>query len=350
MDIWGLDSHFQVVKYLPYLNLQWKRRYYECGEFSAQILASDYDPAIKYLYTPDRPEMGMVQKMQSEKTVKGLFVNLSGFFMESVFDRMITYPDIQGDFTLKELADHVLTHAAGWYKVDLFDIQPGMIQQEHTVSVLWEKRRLGQALYETLQTLEMSPRVRYEGGAFYLDLWQGLDRTQSQNENAFALFGDDMPHVSSFTYVEDESNYKNIAMVMYGSDSTGDSYRYDVYTPGCQEEGRRWLLVHAGSNATKEEARQLGQEELQKYQLVQEAGVETIQDENGLIYLRDYDLGDRCDLVSNAFQKSFEARITGIDEVFKQGRHMVTLSFGNQQKTIYQKLRRFVVSERLSNG
>lgn len=57
MEIAGLDKNLETLTYFQYLNLQWKRRYYEPGSFSMRILAADYDPRVKFLYTPDRPEV-----------------------------------------------------------------------------------------------------------------------------------------------------------------------------------------------------------------------------------------------------------------------------------------------------
>lgn len=347
MELWGLDESFQTVKFMPYLNLQWKRRYYSAGQFAVQILAEEYDPNVKYLYSPERPELAMVQKLATEETVKGKFVNLSGYFAESIFDRQITFPYVRGDYNIKSLMEYLLVgEDSPWYKPDLFNIRLRNIPED-AVSVVWEYKRMGQALFETLQTMELSYRLVFDGvDSFDLDVWKGLDRTQSQNENAFALFAEDSPHVSKLSYTEDENNYKNVAMVMYGSDSAGDPYREDVYTPGWQTEGRRWLLVRSGGE-TRQEAIQNGTEELQKYQIIRKADVKLIQNADGLIYLRDFDLGDKCDVVSNSFQKSMEARITGVDEVFKANKHEVSITFGDPEKTIYQKMMRYVTTERL---
>ena len=78
MQLLALDSGFQPVSYLPYFNLQWDREYYAIGQYSVQIAAADYDPAMAYLYTPDRPETGIIQKVELTETVKGRFVQLSG--------------------------------------------------------------------------------------------------------------------------------------------------------------------------------------------------------------------------------------------------------------------------------
>ena len=69
---------------------------------------------------------------------------------------------------------------------------------------------------------------------------------------------------------------------------------------------------------------------------MQSADIEVIQ--SGLLYRKDYDLGDKCDVVCHRLGKSFAARITGVNEVFKAGQHSVSLTFGESASTVYQRV------------
>lgn len=62
--------------------------------------------------------------------------------------------------------------------------------------------------------------------------------------------------------------------------------------------------------------------------------------QSGLLYRKDYDLGDKCDVVCHRLGKSFAARITGVNEVFKAGQHSVSLTFGESASTVYQRVAR----------
>ena len=121
MEIAGLDKNLETLTYFQYLNLQWKRRYYEPGSFSMRILAADYDPRVKFLYTPDRPEVGMVEKVDYERTAQGEFVQLSGSFLEALYNRIYAYPHIKGKHTLAQLLAYA-NHP--WYALDLYTVQP----------------------------------------------------------------------------------------------------------------------------------------------------------------------------------------------------------------------------------
>lgn len=84
MELLGLNSSFVLIKTLRCTNIRWNRRYYEAGDFQLELLASDWDTSIAYIYTHQRPETGMVQKIETEHTIKGEFVLVSGFFLEGM--------------------------------------------------------------------------------------------------------------------------------------------------------------------------------------------------------------------------------------------------------------------------
>lgn len=345
MHLIGLDENYNNVAYINYTNLQWKRRYYETGSWTAQILEADYDPRIKYVYTPDRPEFGLVQRVETQQNIKGRFVLISGLFIECIFNRQIAFPHITGTFNLKELVRQYTQRS--WYKPDKYAlIADPNNPDDQGVEVKWERGYIGDYVNETLKTLEYSHRIVFDPveHTFTYRIWRGLDRTQSQTENAYVMFSEESCYVTDFKYIEDESNYKNIAMVLYGEQPS----RHDVYTENCEEEGRRWVLLNASDDDTKEARTTFAQEELKNYPFVREAEIEVIQ--NGLFYLTDYDLGDKCDIVFHRLQKQFEARITGVDEVFKNGMHEVTLQFGEQSQTVYQRMKHMMESEKKALG
>lgn len=337
MELIGLDTGFSMVAYIPYINLQWKRRYYEPGTWEAQICAADYDPRIAYVYSPDRPELGIVERMETKKNINGRFVNLSGQFIECIFNRQIAFPHIEGSFTMPELVQKLIGHS--WYKPDLYAIDAAPTIPQQTIEVKWERDAIGDALFETLKTVEMGYRLlpQLDAGRFLLDIWQGLDRTQGQSVNAPAVFSDDSSYVSNVSYIEDWSDYKNVAMVLYGDQPS----RKDVYNAEADTVGRRWLLISSGETEDNEAMQQEAREGLQEHEIVQEAKIEVLQDPDGLRYRVDYDLGDKCDIILHEYQKAFTARISGVDEVFKQGQHEVKLLFGEQAKTVYQKMIRY---------
>ena len=92
MNLALMDKDFNIIKYFKYINLQWIRRYYEPGEFSVQLPASEYMADAVYLFTKDRPELGLVQKRQYADGYDGEIIQLSGYFFEYKLNDKITFP------------------------------------------------------------------------------------------------------------------------------------------------------------------------------------------------------------------------------------------------------------------
>ena len=59
----------------------------------------------------------------------------------------------------------------------------------------------------------------------------------------------------------------------------------------------------------------------------------------GAVYLQDYDLGDKCDIIIDDVHRSYEASIVESLETWSKGVHQVTLTFGDKIPTIYEKAR-----------
>lgn len=94
LQVMPLDESFNLVSGpLDYESLQWNRRYYEAGDFSMSVLSSDYDPSWAYIYTPFRPEMGIIQKVEcadTSHTPDGKdTVTVSGFFLDFILDKLV---------------------------------------------------------------------------------------------------------------------------------------------------------------------------------------------------------------------------------------------------------------------
>ena len=63
MELMTLDKNFLPTgkTKLKYFDLMWHRKYYETGQFSVQIKAEDYNHDMEYIYTKERPELGVIQ-------------------------------------------------------------------------------------------------------------------------------------------------------------------------------------------------------------------------------------------------------------------------------------------------
>jgi hypothetical protein len=335
VELIGLDAGFSPVKALRCLNIQWNRRYYEAGDYALQLRAADWDDTIAYVYAPDRPETGMVEKVEAGRTLKGDFVEVGGFFLEGMLNWKAVYPRLQAAGNAaglcRALAAAHLTDAG----VTVADGAP--LGGDTAVDLLGDP--LGDATYAMLKAQALSQRIRlhYETEALLYEVWQGLDRTQSQSENPYAVFSRSMGTADELTLTRDDSAWRNYAVAAY----EGGVLEADLRTDAAQP--KRVLYLDTGLG------REDGQTEEAFLSAVRTAAetalgertrilnVEATALQRNLLYRTDYDLGDLCDVRDDRLSAAFEARIIEADEVWKNNEHTVSLQFGDKIPVAYRR-------------
>lgn len=344
MEIRALDSEFNLIGMtkLKYFDLAWDRKYYETGEYLVQIKAEDYLPDMAYIYTSERPELGIIQCV--EYSDDGYMVTLSGFFYEKKLADKIVFPVFNGYGNRPTLARNMIST----YKSDIPKLVLGeYVDEGEKIQKQETGGELEKVVQELLQTEEKAIRCRYDyiNDKVYADIWQGLDRTQSQAENNFVTFSKGFRNIKNVKTKDDSSNFKNY-FVVGGSgegseriyvtvDLSGGGYKQQLFVD-CKNE--KYDSDKQTLEEYKEALRQKGIEKAQKYVDIHNIEFD-VKADSGFKYLEDYDLGDKCDLIIEDIQKSYEARIIEIYETWKKGVHSVTLTFGDKIPTRYERAR-----------
>jgi len=342
IELWGLDHNKETVSHdIPYINLQWNRRYYECGEFSLQILVNDYNPAIKYVYTPDRPEVGVIEKLRSDTDITGKYVQLSGRFLEKYLQRKTVFPTYTANATPRRHACAIMsqyaTNIPGLVIADSLDLDT-----DEAVDVSYHGKYISDYTYPLLQTVERSQRISldHETGAFVYSTWKGLDRTQSQDVNNYALFSDVSGNTEKITIDEDESGCRNYAIIAMpdGSYLTYDGRESDTeeISEHFIDESKSTCPDGMSEAQWKNSLIQNAKEALLKWPKINNVEADTMQ--SGLVYLLDYDLGDKVDIVSNDLTRSYMSRIIEVREIVKQGQHTIETVFGDKIPSIFERV------------
>lgn len=350
MTLAFMDAEFNIIRYFKYINLQWFRRYYEPGEFSVQLPASEYEKDAAYIFTKDRPELGIVQKSQYADGYDGEVVQISGYFFEYRLNDKITYPRFNASGNIETLARQIV----GTYKEDIPILELGAANDPLLGSDTTKESTgagLATVLYELLQTQELSLRCIYDyvNNRMSFVVWQGKDRTQDQNENSFVTFSEGFRNMQNEEVTIDTSNFKNYAVVIgNGKYEDGNQIEVIVDLRADSSVYAQKLYVDQ-TGATFDSTRQTraqynaqlyqaGLEELAKYTDVTNVTFDTI--DRGLTYMEDYDLGDKCDIILDSVRQSFTVRITEVQEAYKENKHTITLIFGEKVPTVYSKARR----------
>lgn len=344
MQLITLDNNVVVCgkMTLPYYDLTWNRKYYETGQFSVQIKASDYVPEMAYIYTNERPELGMIQGIQYSDD--GHMIILSGFFYEKKLADKIIYPMFDQYGTRPKF----VATAVGKFKADIPKLVVGAYED---VGESIQKQETGGTLedmaHDTLMVDEKAYRCIYdfENDVITFDIYQGVDRTQSQTVNNFVTFSKGFKNIKNVKTKDDSSNYKNYFIVggngegadriYVAVDLSGGGYQQQLFVD-CKNE--KYDPDKQTLQEYKDGLYQKGVEKAKNY--VDIHNIEFDAEANkGFKYLIDYDLGDKCDIIIDEVHASYEARIIEINETWNSGKHTVTLTFGNKIPTAYERAR-----------
>lgn len=346
MELYALDKDFEVVSLIVPSNIQWNRKYYEHGDFSIQIPCEQYSSDMKYIYTKDREEVGMINKVSYTESNNTRKIQISGYFLERMINDKVIYPTFYGSGEITS----ALTTMFNQYKEDLPITNVKANQTGNKVDFQSTGDELGAKMNEVLQTQQMSYKVVYDFVKNELSLifYKGLDRTQSQIENNFVTFATTFGNIKDVQADKDDSNFKNFAIVA----GTGQAdERITVEVDASNGEYKKKLFVDARNSKYnpdeqtldqyKLELKQEGLEKLLDYQNVTNITFTPIA--SSYEYMVDYDLGDKCDIIMTDIGVEMEARIIAIYEVFKNNQHSIELEFGDKILSKIEKLERRIL-------
>lgn len=339
MNIYALDSEFNLITVaIPYDNLQWNRRYYDAGSFLMQIPEEVFDPNWAYIGTPDRPELGIVQKVATVSS--GMLVG--GFFCEAMLDDYVCYPRHIGDVQHTETAFRTIFQKYGSSLPITLAEPHDPLLGDRTQSD-FSDNELGKKLFSILEPRELSYRVLYDyaENKLIINVWQGLDRTQSQDVNSRQVFSNEFGNLAGRTLNQDLSDYKNYAIIPCNADDNGkenNTYYVDLTNGEPRKEiviDKRSLKPDEGQSMAEFKAavEQEAIQELLKRSKIIEIDVTPLSG-----YMTDFDLGDKCDVVLTDLQIEMETRIVEVKEVVKPAGHTITVGLGNKRITRIRRL------------
>lgn len=391
LEVFAMDANRnRLTGNLPYKSLNWSRRYYEPGEFTLEIPRSMYSTEWAYIYAPERPETGIIQKVEVRDGESGWedTVVLSGFFEESILNKRCFLNEYEE--TGLASSDNVAT-VTRWLRkylpTDVEVLDAGFSGESKTIEPAFSY--LGDVCFEEMQTIGASVRVGYdfESNKRTAQIWRGLDRTQSQSENDWVVFSEAWGNLSEFTASKDDSAYKNTCYVLYeyeepvwGSDglpvvdtvyaygengiATGiEGYKIRYTTKsghvkarlndGMDEEIETWLdsrsekpsFDSAWSRDLTDEYPTFPDGMKESYDAYPEAlrqqGISNLVNNFPVVksfdsgsldssrYMVDYDLGDKVDGAIESIGLTMEALIVEADEVYDNSGASVALSVGD---------------------
>lgn len=385
------DKFGDELNYTDFIELQWNRKLYEAGSFVLYMAAEHYNPRIKYIQNEDRPETGIVQKVEFEETSRGKFITLSGFFIEKLLD--------MGAFTTTQIMDATGAKSSAAVEEGIRILLYNCFKQEtsnlkNSINpASWGVLALDQfaqpCLYETiLRTGSHYPTdctITFEAGEpFGATLYEfcknnnnGYTATPRFNPSADetkpligieiemlngrdltkdVYFGPQFGDVSNIETVFDDSGVKTFYVAMqvlpedikYSDmksvciDGKWQNVIYETFTepknsPSDLGECKPVRCIKtnvsditaSNEQTVRSQMREQLKLDMLNYYKVETVAVDVIQ--NRFYYLRDYDLGDNCSVVLET-GGLYSAQIIEINEVHRNNKVEVQIVLGTARK------------------
>lgn len=333
MSYFGLDKDFNIVTHLAPYNVQWNRRYYETGDFEIYIDIGQYSSDIKYIYSTEDKELGIVEIPHYSVSNNTKQMLLKGSFFEKILADDCIYPTFSSSGKIVDVVKKLLDKYCSWKMGYRYD-------ESITDRVDFQEtgENLDKKLYELLYPLELSFRIEYDyvSSTFTFVLYRGRDLTQNNTDgNNFVTFSTEFGNIEEPDVMIDSSKYKNYAIICGEGQSEERIYvEYDARMD--KNERIKKLFVDArsermGDDVTLDEYKkvliQKGIEKLADCQIQENVnfGLNT----DSYEYKVDFDLGDKVDVIVADIGLVMTARIRNIFEVIKSGYRTLELEVDN---------------------
>ena len=340
MELLLLDKDFnELVTIDIFSSLQWTRKYYDVGSFSLECEVKYFSviDEAKYIYRTDRKQLGVIQSVTLDRTQENdNRLSCSGDFVECLlFDRIVleknTYEGTH-EFIARQLVEQNLISPGDSYRK--FDyLEFGIVNNlgENT-SLELEYENLD--IYDFLKDAELSYKIEYDyiRNKLVFSIYQGLDRTDSQDVNDWAIFSDNLETIASVEYNKDITEAYNHIYVI------GKDGNYQWYS-GHESNDRKETSVKMTNEVDNQKLIDKGSQTYAKYQKIEKISGVIVGNDN-LEYLKDFDLGDKVVIGMANLNKAIEVRITQIKEVYEQGQYTLDIGFGNDYLTARKLIER----------
>lgn len=353
-----------------FVSLVWRERYDAAGTFSL-VLPMDkalFSAALScaYLEVRGRSGLGRVEKVTFSGGDGGGTVTVSGRMAESLLaDRIIPRGAVISG-ALCAAAEAVVAENAGAQAGDraipsltvrAADALTDDAGQILTVSDRCSGQQLDEWLYEVLGAVGASYRIvpDYENGTLVFEIYRGLDRTQAQQDNAYAVFSSSFSSAGEFDVLSDGSDVRNFAYIA-GEGEGEDRVVVTLDLRTDPDEPRRELFIDARDLRSDDGETKLdgdayrdlllarGRQRLGAHAHVLTLGgsaaayTEDGAQTSSMICGVHYALGDLCDIASEALGIVWSERVTAVTYIYEGSHVRVEPQFG----TAYPDLRGFI--------
>lgn len=339
MNLVFLDADFNNLSNPvdDYTSLIWTENWHSTGRFNL-LLPTDRFKIVhnaKYLYNQDTDSCAVINNLNYAADTKPT-LSVGGQMLESILSTRVFEKEVIFDDTLNNAIYTALSNLTqtGDRKIDKLIISQNSAVTDVYDGMAEEGQRLDVWLYDTLTPLGLSYRIHYDyqNNELIFSVVAGVDRTQSQDDNAWAIFSSEFENISNIAYEMSSEKYYNFAYIIGEYNGSRIVETIDE-TNG---NDRREILLKP--SVTSDEAANV----TQYRKVLKQKGVETLAEyamsdtvtgdvdtSSSLKYGVNYNIGDLCDIVlPDLLDEPISERITSVDHVYEPTGYRIIPRFG----------------------
>lgn len=222
-DVYILNRNLQSVGVVDsYKSLIWANRYNTVGDCELYVPATTENLSLlkkgNFLMRLDSDMVCQIKKIELDTDAEeGNYLVVTGYDVKQWLDQRVIWSTMSADGNaeafIRNMVDKALGNS-GLYARQIVNLNGSRIFFLGTVAgfseVLTEQvtyKNVGEKVRDYCLKYGWGYRVILYNGAFYFSLYKGTDRTSS------VIFSDAYENLSTTTYIEDETNMGNVALV-----------------------------------------------------------------------------------------------------------------------------------------
>lgn len=257
MDLIVMDSDFNPVCVIDeYESAIWTDRYCSFGDFELYLpITNDILNYIKrnyYLINKSSEHVMIIDTIEMVSDFEdGNRLIVTGRSLESILNRRIIWSQTNVSDGIQEVVkklinENIISPTNEDRKISNFVFESN---SSITSTDKIDRQYTGDNLYDAIQSLCKEKGIGFkitldDNNRFVFKLYQGVNRSYEQNQNAYVVFSPNFDNISNSKYIESSLNLKNVALV--GGEGEGDARKYA--TSGTEKGlNRRELFVDARS-------------------------------------------------------------------------------------------------------
>lgn len=363
MEIYIFDKELNLQGILEsYTSFIWRRRYSKHGDFELHCALTMHNMNLlkkrNIVWKNDDEEAGYIQYRNLTMDVNGNeFLVVKGKFLTGYLNRRIIW-QIANLNTTSELAirqlinDNAINPSNADRKIDLLKLGEVKGYTQETNMQTSYKNLLDEVEnISSIAELGIRTKLDIKNKQMIFDIYEGIDRTAGNGENAPANFSREFENILEQEYSESDNDYRNIALVAGEGEGVervteivGEGIgldRYELYVDARDLQREK----EDGTILTDEEYQakliERGNNKLKEYTKIKTFDSKINLNSN-LEYKVDFDLGDRVTCISKAWGVTIDTRITEIEEVYESTGKKVNIIFGDGMPTLIDKLKEVI--------